>query len=102
MAAEFPASAEEVELDHKSESGHLAAESLDQLANRPGRPASGQYVVDNQNALARFNGVCMNLKCVVAILKRVIDPSGLMWEFAGFFAQAQNPCPSHKPRWEQT
>ncbi len=48
---------QKIQLDHKAQPDHLAAELLHQLADRRRRAAGGQHVVDDQHVLPGLNRI---------------------------------------------
>src|SRR6266704_1096439 len=66
------ASTEEAELDQGGDADHLAAEPLHQAGRGARGPAGGQYVVDDQHALARRDRVRVDLEGGGPVLEAVL------------------------------
>lgn len=61
-------SIEELQFQNKDESHELSAHFPDQLSGSVGRAASCDNVIDNDNLLARLDGVGLHLEKVLAVL----------------------------------
>src|SRR6266853_1367802 len=67
------AALEEIELNDELEADDFAAQLADQLRHRRRSPASGEHVIDNQDATADFDGVAMDLQHVGAVFELIFD-----------------------------
>src|SRR5581483_1854680 len=74
------------QVDDERGADDVAAGALDELGRRLGRPAGSDQVVDDEDALARPDGVIVHLDDVDAVLQRVFLADGLPGQLA-FLAQ---------------
>ena len=70
--AEFHSATKFVDLDEERQAGNNATERLNELRSGCRRATCGKYVVDNQNPLARMDGVTVDLKLVAAVFEAVL------------------------------
>jgi hypothetical protein len=84
VVGEAVAAAEEVEFDGDAEGGDFAAQALDEFDGGLHGAASGEEVVDDDDALAGTDGVLVDLEGVGAVLEIVLDGFSGGGELAGF------------------
>src|SRR5262245_41978918 len=72
VVGELGAAVQEVELDQARDPAHVATAALDEGGGRAGRPARGEDVVDDQDALALVDRVAMELEGGRAVLEVVL------------------------------
>src|SRR5271154_41928 len=79
------------ELDQKAAAHHLAAELIDELAQRRRGATRGEQVVVYQHAPGAGEGVGVQLQLTGAVLEQVFGADGLIRELAGL-AREHEPC----------
>src|SRR5262249_29942117 len=77
VAGEFLTAFQKVQLEDKAEPGDFSIQIFDQAGDCGGRSASGEHVVDDEDALARRDCILVDLKHVGTVLQRVFDSFAL-------------------------
>ena len=75
---------QEVEFDHKAQSGNLGAQRFRQFCRSFRRTASGEQIVHDDDTLPFLDSVFVDLKRVGAVLKRVIEFRSRRRKFSRF------------------
>src|SRR5688500_3668235 len=71
VSVEFLAAFKEIQLEDEKQALNLAAETLDEIDDRPGSAAGGEKIVNDKNAVTFADGVAMHFKSILAILEIV-------------------------------
>src|SRR5260370_13305143 len=90
VPAEFLAPFQEVQFNHKRQSGNFRAQAAGELRRRGSGSAGGQQVVHDQDALALSDGIFVDFQLIAAILQVIADPRR-------FGAPTSPPCDRNEP-----